>query len=165
MPYFTTGFMEPETKSNQEVKPMKLEEITQGLPLLGLRVMINPENQDRYAREIRNLSGNIISLQGTQSDANRHIRQYKQTGRASGWNVTVLFDNKEEHNLRIEHLLPIANGHIDIHFYNLSGGISKFWTKEQAEQYLDQYVIIDRRTVRKHVIYDQAYREKTFNEC
>jgi hypothetical protein len=157
-------FKPPYTNQKPEVKPMKLTELTQALPMLGLRVMINPEFNHEYSRDVQGVTGTITSLQGDSRSVYKRITEYKQKGKSTGWSVTVKFDNGKTGTIRIEKLLPVFGIDSVLHRVIFETGDEYMWTPDEYERKIDKYVIVNGYKVHKHEIFNDEYRQKLLDE-
>jgi hypothetical protein len=147
------------------VKQLKLADLEVALPLMGLRVMVNPQHFERVDSRVKNVSGTIISSGGNSFTEKNIIKKYKQNGMLHEWSVTVLFDNKRREHVKIGHLLPIANGHKNVYKVEFQEGDIMRWTEEEYKEKMNEYVIKYGWEVKRLDIYDDAYRQKLLDEA
>lgn len=152
-------------KRTSEYKYTVYQDITQGLPLLGLRVMLNPERLSReYTDEIKGKSGTITNIQGSESGAKGVIREYKRNGESSSWMVRVKFDGGITRSINIYDLLPIMNTGETIHHVSMYESGDYYLTEEDYQSKIDEWIIIRGDKIKRHTIWDNEMREKFFNE-
>lgn len=135
------------------------------LPLLGQRVMIKPEYQSTYDSSYRTETGTIIGLRGGVSDAGRIARQYVQTGRAEGWQVRVRFDNGKDRDINIERMLPVHGIDSTLHEIHFTTGDTYYWTQDDYDKKLDEYVIRHQYEVHKHTKWNNDKRQETVDKA
>jgi hypothetical protein len=149
----------------QEVRQLKFEELEVVMPLIGTRVMINPAHYDRVSTKYHGLSGFIVNEGGEYRTVKQVINHYKENRNIPHWSVRVMYDNGESHSIRIEHLLPISNGHRDMRGVTFVDGESYIWTEEQYRANINRHIIGNQNTVLKEIIYNNEYRQKKIDEA
>jgi hypothetical protein len=150
----------------QEVKPLSntnYDELTQALPLLGMRVMINPKFDNDYNPEYRGITGTIINTQGDLGSTNDIIRQYKR-GISSRWTVSVKWDEEEypASTINTNKLLPVFGVDSTLHKIKFTHGITVAWTEKDYNEKLDIYLIVKGYKISEHIIYNEEKRRKIF---
>lgn len=156
---------QPVAQPTGGVSTLKLEDLTVGLPLLGLRVMVNPKHFDRVNERLYGVSGTITNQGGAISTIRDIIRRYKRNGEITNWNVAVTFDNGRREDVRIKYLLPIANGHRDFYRVEFENGEAKTWNEEEYKKHINKYVIEQGWTLHKIHYFDDEYRQKLLDEA
>lgn len=151
------------TTNESEENPLKLNDITQGLPLLGLRIMINPKYNHYYNERYHGESGILVNLRGNKKDAYRKITQYKNEGKTELWRCTILFDNGRESDISIEHMIPIIpKKEVILHEIEFSED-KVIWTPKEYEQNLDEYIIKFQWNLKNHIIWNDEERQKVLD--
>lgn len=143
---------------------LKLEDLHVAMPLLGLRVMVNPEHFERVNSRMHGLSGTIVNEGGANSSVRDVIRRYKNQGSISDWSVRVMFDNGKSESISIRYLLPIANGHKTMYKVKFTSGDEARWKEEDYKEKINHYVIIHGESVFSTTVYNDEYRQKILDE-
>jgi hypothetical protein len=146
-------------------KQLKLADLEVALPLMGLRVMVNPKYFERVTSRVHNVSGTILNTGGNTFTEKGIIKKYKNTGELHDWTVTVLFDNARRESVKIGHLLPIANGHKNVYRIEFQEGDIMRWTEEEYKEKINEYVIKHGWQVKRTSLYDDEYRQRLLDEA
>jgi hypothetical protein len=153
-------------KPNQEVNTMSntnYDELTQALPLLGMRVMINPKFDNEFSPEYRGITGTIVNIQGDQSTINNVIQNYKK-GKSDRWSVSIRWDEDKygASTIHVGKMLPVFGVDKPMHKLKFNTGFTALWTDQEYEENIDRYLIIKGYKIIQHDIHTEESRRKIF---
>lgn len=151
------------TQMTDIIPHIPYNEVTQALPIMGMRVMINPEKENNYNGNVRGQSGFIIDLQGGEDDAEIQIRKFSK-GKPISWWVSVRFDNNEEISVRLEHMLKIHSDQTITKLLFSPHG-NKIVATREADNVMDEYVIQKKRALRERTEYTYQKQEEFYEKA
>lgn len=153
------------TNDEEDSPVIPVEQFRHAMPIVGLRVMINPEHNQHYIPIYHGKSGNITSIEGNEEDSVYIIEQMRKRGYYNeNWIVKVMFDGLNEESYTLQHLLPIEGGEKDLYVAVFGSGIMiKRLDRTEYDIMKDEYVILQGKTLKREYFYDQEYRQKLLN--
>lgn len=160
--------VKPNQNKDVETVPIEnYEDSIYAVPLVGVRVMIDPERAGNYPSHLHGLSGTIQELNGGLEGVKDIIRYMKKSDKkySGGWGVSVQFDNGESHSIRVRDMLQIANRHKTVYYVNLKDiGTNHLIGDEAYESYMNEMVIMKGYRVKDITKWDDEKRRKVFAE-
>mgnify|MGYP006387004947 CR=1 FL=1 len=141
----------------EQTTEVTLHNLPHVLPIMGMKVMLKPENPEHTQ------TGIIMSPYGSESDVRRKIRDAINGKRQDRhWEVEVKWEDGQIGSENSGDLIQVGTAFVDLYQVWTNRDKYSYLSKESMEASLDQLLIMQGETLNQIVIINDEYRQKLF---